>query len=65
MTVNLPRRQGMLMYTQRGRHTNSVGLCRIEHGGGGRDEREQLGVPPLVGGQIPPGIDHLKTDQRI
>lgn len=47
------------------RHTNSVRLGRVEHGGGGRDEREQLGVPPLVSGQIPPGIDHLKTDQSI
>lgn len=46
-------------------HTNSVWLCRIKHGGGSRDEREQLGVPPLVSGQIPPGIDHLKTDQSI
>lgn len=46
-------------------HTNSVWLCRIQHGGGSRDEREQLGVPPLVSGQIPPGIDHLKTDQSI
>lgn len=45
--------------------THCVRLSRIEHGGGGRDEGEQLGVSPLVGRQIPPGIDHLKTDQCI
>lgn len=47
------------------RDTNSVRLSRIEHCGGSRDERKQLGVPPLVSWQIPPGIDHLKADQRI
>lgn len=45
--------------------TNSVRLCRVEHGGGSGDEREQLGVSPLVSGQIPPGVNHLEADQSI
>ena len=48
-----------------GGHTNSVWLGRVEHGGGGGDEREQLGVPPLVGRQVPPGVDHRQADQRV
>lgn len=45
--------------------TNGVRLCRVEHGGGSRDERQQLGVPPLVSRQIPPGVNHLEADQGI
>lgn len=45
--------------------TNGVRLSRVEHRGRSGDEGEQLGVPPLVSWQVPPGINTLKADQRV
>lgn len=48
-----------------GHNSYRIRLCRVQHGAGGTDQTQELGVSPLVGREVTAWVNHLQGDQCI